>query len=392
MKKSLLVALLVAACIGFIGINSSLASYTITFDDQDPTVAGLSIAGVYDDLGIDFLSDSTGVTDPAQLFFPSYIIPGQSVTDIFWYPLLETDEDDPEYPYPTTPYLAMDNTDEENKTEGVVIQFDYYPTQLAFKYRRPGTKERTGAITISFFDTAASIQDDLFSDQVTTYVYASAEDDTDGDGWLAYTSSQETPFNLVVITGDRKFAIDDLDVYTVPDVDGNYPEDEIPQGFNCTAYLAANADLPGTWTKPDCITHYKVFGFSENRAVAFNLAEYLNANPDLPTDWTYEEGLNHYNTFGRDEHRLLAFDAQEYLSLYSDLPQDWTYEQAFAHYRFFGKAEGRIASFDETAYLELYPDLPQTWGQAEAFSHYLIFGIDEGRVYDPYDEDVFVTD
>ena len=392
MKRFLLAALMAAMCVGFIGINSSLASYTITFDDQDPTVAGLEIAGIYDDLGVDFLSDSTGLTDPAQFFYPSYIVPGQSVTDIFWYPLLDTDEDDPEYPYPTTPYLAMDNTKEDNKTEGVSIQFDYYSTQLAFKYRRPGSKETTGSITISFFDTAASIQDDLFSDQVTAYVYAPTEEDTDGDGWLEYTSSQGTPFNLVVISGDKKFAIDDLAVTTEPDVDGHYPEDPIEPGFNCTAYLAANADLPGTWTKAECMNHYRLYGFSENRAVAFNLEEYLNANPDLPVSWTYEEALNHYNSYGITEKRLLAFDAQEYLSLNPDLPQEWSYEEAFAHYLNYGKDEGRIASFDETAYLELYSDLPSSWGQAEAFNHYINYGRNEGRVYDPYDESVFLTD
>ncbi len=163
-------------------------------------------------------------------------------------------------------------------------------------------------------------------------------------------------------------------------------------GFNHTAYLAANADLPGTWSKTDCMVHYKVFGFRENRAVAFNVDEYLNANPDLPSDWTFEQALSHYNIFGRGENRLLAFDGQEYLSLYPDLPRDWSYEQAFAHYRYFGKSEGRIASFDETAYLEMYPDLPSSWGQAEAFYHYLLYGRNEGRAYDPYDEDVFLTD
>ena len=162
------------------------------------------------------------------------------------------------------------------------------------------------------------------------------------------------------------------------------------QGFDYQAYLSANPDLPITWTKPECITHYKLFGFQEKRAVSFNPDEYLNANPDLPTNWTYEEALTHYNVFGKNENRLLAFDAHEYLSLYPDLPQDWTYDKAFNHYLYFGRQEGRIASFDETAYLELYSDLPRDWGQDEAFSHYLIFGKNEGRVYDPYDEDIFL--
>jgi len=161
------------------------------------------------------------------------------------------------------------------------------------------------------------------------------------------------------------------------------------RGFDHQAYLAANPDLPQSWSKADCINHYKNFGFWEKRAVCFNLEEYLNANPDLPKNWSHAEALNHYNAFGRNENRLLAFDAQEYLSLYPDLPQDWSYEQAFSHYLYFGKQEGRIASFDEAAYLELYPDLPRSWDQADAFYHYLYYGKYEGRVYDPYDESVF---
>ncbi len=83
------------------------------------------------------------------------------------------------------------------------------------------------------------------------------------------------------------------------------------QGFDYLSYLSFNADLPQKWTKSECMEHYKLFGFSENRAVSFNLEEYLNANPDLPTNWSNEEALNHYNVFGRNENRLLAFSADE---------------------------------------------------------------------------------
>ncbi len=164
------------------------------------------------------------------------------------------------------------------------------------------------------------------------------------------------------------------------------------QGFDYQSYLSFNSDLPQTWTKAQCMEHYRLFGFNEKRAVSFNLEEYLNANPDLPTTWTYEQALAHYNAFGKSENRLLAFSADEYLSLYPDLPQYWNYDQAYAHYIYFGKQEGRIASFDETAYLEIYADLPQTWNQTEAFYHYLLYGRYEGRIYDPYDETVFKND
>ncbi len=163
-------------------------------------------------------------------------------------------------------------------------------------------------------------------------------------------------------------------------------------GFDYTAYLENNPDLPSSWGPSECMAHYKLFGFWEKRAVSFNLEEYLNANPDLPRNWTLTDALNHYNVFGKGENRLLAFDAEEYLSLYPDLPQNWSYNQAWAHYIYFGKQEGRIASFDEVAYLELYTDLPRSWGQTEAFSHYLFYGRYENRVYDPYDENAFMTD
>ncbi len=181
----------------------------------------------------------------------------------------------------------------------------------------------------------------------------------------------------------------DVDADGIPD--GCDASQTSKQGFDYLSYLSFNADLPQTWSKKECMEHYRLFGFSEQRAVSFNLEEYLNANPDLPSNWTNEEALYHYNLFGKYEKRLLSFSADEYLSLYPDLPQDWTYDQAYAHYIYFGKQEGRIASFDETAYLELYEDLPRLWGQVEAFYHYQQYGKSEGRVYDPYDEDVFIN-
>ncbi len=236
--------------------------------------------------------------------------------------------------------------------------------------------------------------------------------DTDDDGVL--DGVEDANRNGVVDFGESDPCVSnfDSDYDGVPDPEDICPghddsvdsdDDGIPdgcddatqiskQGFDHLAYLAANPDLPQTWTKAECMEHYKLFGFFENRAASFNLEEYLNANPDLPATWTYEEALRHYNLFGKFENRLLAFDAQEYLSLYPDLPQDWTYDQTYAHYIYFGRQEGRIASFDETAYLEIYPDLPQSWGQAEAFYHYLLYGRKEGRVYDPYDEEVFSND
>ena len=212
--------------------------------------------------------------------------------------------------------------------------------------------------------------------------------DMNGLLWICNQTDQE----VLILDTDTDTVVDSVDtelnpgkvVFTIDSV-------TTQQGFDHLAYLAANSDLPSSWGKAECMIHYKLYGFTENRAVAFNLEEYLNANPDFPRNWTLAEGLSHYNMYGKFEGRLLAFDAQEYLSLYSDLPQDWTYEEAYAHYVNYGKAEGRIASFDETAYLELYEDLPSSWGQEEAFLHYHYYGQGEGRVYDPYDEDVFVS-
>jgi hypothetical protein len=202
-------------------------------------------------------------------------------------------------------------------------------------------------------------------------------DDTDNDGLM--DGEEDLNLNGRMDTGESD-----------PNDSSSGPTS--PSGFNHIAYLTANPDLPSVWGKAECIMHYINFGFAEKRATCLNLDEYLNANPDLPAGWTYEQALTHYNVFGKSEGRLLAFSAVEYLSLYADLPQGWTYDQAYAHYVYFGKREGRIPSFDEAAYLELYSDLPQSWGQTEAFYHYRLYGINEGRAYDPYDEDVFLTE
>jgi hypothetical protein len=42
--------------------------------------------------------------------------------------------------------------------------------------------------------------------------------------------------------------------------------------------------LPSNWGKAECMNHYKLYGFAENRAVTFDIEEYLNANPEFPSE------------------------------------------------------------------------------------------------------------
>ena len=241
MRRSWFVVLLITVCFGLLGINSSFASYVIDFDDHQATDNRDPMTGLYDDFGIYFDADSIGLTDPEILYYPCTVIPGESRNDIYWYPQTEVSEgvyeDIPDYPYPASQYLALEKpengTDDDGMITGVAIQFDYSPTQLAFKFRRPGSNDTTAKITISYFDTSVS-QEAFFSEQVTAYVYTPAENDPDGDGWQEYTSNLDTPFNLVLLSGNKQFAIDDLAVTTVADDDGNYPEDQIADDGDTT--------------------------------------------------------------------------------------------------------------------------------------------------------------
>lgn len=253
MRKFWIAVFLVAISIGSMGIHPSFASYEIDFDDHQATDDRDPMTGLYDDLGIYFEADSTGLTDPAILYYPCTVIPGESENDIYWYPQTEISdgvyEDLPDYPYPTSQYLALEKpenaTDDDGMITGVAIQFDYSPTQLAFKFRRPGSNDTTTKITISYFDTSIS-QEAFFSEQITAYVYTPAENDPDGDGWQEYISNLDTAFNLVLLSGSKQFAIDDLAVTTLADADGNYPEDQLTGDGD-----TAGDDTTGDASTPD---------------------------------------------------------------------------------------------------------------------------------------------
>ncbi len=115
----------------------------------------------------------------------------------------------------------------------MAIQFDYAPTAIAFNYRRPGSNNKTANILVSYFDTTVS-QEPFYEETIVAYVYSPTTDpgdgspyDEDGDGWIAYASDLDASFNMVTLSGDKQFAIDDLTVTTVPNDDGDYPEDLI---------------------------------------------------------------------------------------------------------------------------------------------------------------------
>lgn len=205
----------------------------ITFDEQETEVNGVLVGDTYDPLGINFISDTMELTDPAFMFNPSYIMPPGTGNDIFWYPVEALD-----YPYPASQYLAMDKPKGSDGSVGVAFELDTPCTQIAFKYRRPGSNETEGEITVSLFDITESGVRLVQTDQITAYVYAPEASDADGDGWLEYSLLSDGPFNLVLLNSGKKFGIDDLIVTDEPVIDDEPAEtanNEVDQAVNDNA-------------------------------------------------------------------------------------------------------------------------------------------------------------
>jgi hypothetical protein len=209
MKKCFVVSMIFALCLGFTGIRHSFAAYTITFDEEIATDNGDPIGGQYDHLGIHFLTDTATLTDPAIQFYGSTILPAGSNNAIFWYPVAPAD-----YPYPTTQYMALEKPVGEDAITGVALQLDSLCTQMEFNYRRPGSNDTTADITISFFDTTRS-KTPFFTEQIIAYVFTPSAEDPDGDGWKDYASNLQEPFNLVTLSGNKKFSVDNLSITAV---------------------------------------------------------------------------------------------------------------------------------------------------------------------------------
>lgn len=152
--------------------------------------------------------------------------------------------------------------------------------------------------------------------------------------------------------------------------------------FSAKAYIAANPDLAGSVTMATAITHYGLYGFSEERATWFNAGSYLQANPDLAAAGvTTATALNHYDLYGKAEGRLVYFNPQDYLDANPDLAAAGvTTATALTHYNLYGKAEARLTWFDPAQFLAANPDLPPAGvTEATALSFFNVYGRAEGR-------------
>ncbi len=244
MKKCFMILLIVAFCFGTMGIRHSFAAYTITFDEEIATDNGDPIGDQYDHLGIHFLTDTATLTDPTIQFYGSTILPAGSNNAIFWYPVAPAD-----YPYPTTQYMALEKPVGEEAITGVALQFDSLCTKMEFNYRRPGSNDTTADITISFFDTTKS-KTPFLTEQITAYVFTPSAEDPDGDGWKDYASNLQVPFNLVTLSGNKKFAMDNLSITAGPEnneddpdnPDGDEQVDEPDEGTDVTPPADTNSE------------------------------------------------------------------------------------------------------------------------------------------------------
>ncbi|MBA4369340.1 MAG: hypothetical protein C0403_17075 [Desulfobacterium sp.] len=122
--------------------------------------------------------------------------------------------------------MAIEKPVGEDAITGVALQFDYLCTKMEFNYRRPGSNDTTADITISFFDTTKS-KTPFLTEQITAYVFTPSAEDPDGDGWKDYASDIQEPFNLVTLSGNKKFAMDNLTITAVPENDSGDSEDPV---------------------------------------------------------------------------------------------------------------------------------------------------------------------
>lgn len=108
-------------------------AYTITFDEYPATDEGTQIGEEYAHLGIHFITETAGLTDPGVSFYLSTILPPGAVNEVFWYPPTPPEGCSYEsYPYPTSNYLALAKPQGMSVTTGVAMRFDALCNGLRF--------------------------------------------------------------------------------------------------------------------------------------------------------------------------------------------------------------------------------------------------------------------
>jgi hypothetical protein len=190
--------------------------YTITFDEFDESYFGAQIDEEYAYLGIHFTTDPP--TSPAISFYPANVYSaGTWPNSPFSF-----------VPIPTGQFLAMDKPQGESVVTGVGMTFDYFCTEIAFDYRRPGNNAVSYTLFyVELFDTTQS-GEPFYSGELEAIV--KPPDGSDSNGYLHFSVAAPAPFNMVALPGNKKFQIDNLSITPGDSASGDEGEEVTPAG------------------------------------------------------------------------------------------------------------------------------------------------------------------
>lgn len=192
---------------------SAQAPYTITFDEYPESYFGSQIDEEYASLGIHFTTDPP--TIPPITFYPAkvYTIKTWPNSPFSFEPL----------PEETDQFLAMDKPQGEDVTTGVGMTFNYFCTEIAFDYRRPGNNAVSYTLFyVLLFDTTESAEP-FYSVQLEAIV--KPPEGSDSNGYLHFSLTAPSSFNMVVLPGNKKFQIDNLSITPGQAAPGEPPDE-----------------------------------------------------------------------------------------------------------------------------------------------------------------------
>ena len=191
---------------------SAQAPYTITFDEYDESYFDSQIDEEYASLGIHFTTNPP--TDPPITFYPA------KVYTIKTWP--NSPFSFPPFPEETDQFLAMDKPQGQDVTTGVGMTFDYFCSEIAFDYRRPGNNAVAYTVFyVELFDTTQSGQP-FYAVQLEAIVKPPAG--SDSKGYLHFSLAAPAPFDMVVLPGNKKFQIDNLSITPGESASGEPPD------------------------------------------------------------------------------------------------------------------------------------------------------------------------
>jgi len=122
----------------------------------------------------------------------------------------------------------MDKPQGESVVTGVGMTFDYFCTEIAFDYRRPGNNAVSYTVFyVELFDTTQS-GEPFYSAQLEAIVKPPAG--SDSNGYLHFSLAAPAPFNMVALPGNKKFQIDNLSITPGDSASGDEGEEVSPAG------------------------------------------------------------------------------------------------------------------------------------------------------------------